>query len=102
MTRHLHLVARQQSTFPRAALRAQAGWRRRRRSRGETRAASTDVAARQPALLQVLLVVILRLVECRRGCDLSHDGPAIAAAVLALLLRGDRKFLLRVIVIEDR
>src|SRR6476659_9301556 len=43
-----------------------------------------DVAARQAALLQVLLVVVFGAVEGAGGDDLGGDGPAVAPAGLLL------------------
>src|SRR3989442_11052432 len=63
---------------------------------------SADPAGRQPALLEVALVVLLGAVEGRRRRDLGDDRPAEAPRRLAARLRGARRRLLRGGVEEDR
>src|SRR6185437_15724822 len=61
-----------------------------------------DVAGRLPALLEVLLVVLLRAPERARGGDLGHDRTGKPAAAVERLLRTPRRRLLGRIQIEDR
>src|SRR3954465_16034869 len=48
------------------------------------RATLPDLAGREAALFQILLVIILGAVELAGGNDLGHDGPAIAPGGLEL------------------
>src|SRR5580693_4633873 len=64
--------------------------------------ASSGVAARGAALLQIALVVFFGPPEGRGGRDLGHDRAAKAAAGLQLVARGNRRRLLLRGVEEDR
>src|SRR5512141_495031 len=72
------------------------------RRRGESRGASAAaVAAGKTALLEILLVIILCHVELRRWSDLGDNRTTIPSALLSFILRCDRCFLLRIIMVED-
>src|SRR6266540_458629 len=70
------------------------------RSARSCRALKRRGAGRAAALLQVLLVVVLRLVERRHRLDLGDDRPLPAR--LLLHLRARRRFSLLLVVEEDR
>ena len=66
-------------------------------------AASMDVAGRQAALLQVLLVIIFRPPKCPGRNDLGDDGSAKRVTLGQPLFHGDgRLLLLRGVIKDDR
>src|SRR2546422_4552930 len=56
--------------------------------------ASFDPAMGETSFLQILLMIVFRRIELRRGIDLRHNRPLIFAVPLQFLLRGFRSGLL--------